>query len=162
MTNVNRKQNLGAPEPGREQEINTDVLRHKRSQYLARDLGLECGRQARTSNNYPTMDPKLPPIIETYVEASNRHDVDGIVSCFSNDAVVHDENQDHRGTRAIEEWIRSTIEKYQFQFRPLSAEGDEGAITVVTEVLGNFNGSPITLDYNFEIDGNKIISLSID
>lgn len=108
------------------------------------------------------MNPQLPPVIQKYVDASNRHDVDGIVSCFSKDAIVKDEKEDHRGTRAIEEWIRSTIEKYRFQFRPLSAAGDEAAITVVTEVSGTFDGSPITLDYHFEIDGDKIISLAID
>ena len=108
------------------------------------------------------MDPKLPSVIQKYVEASNRHDIDAIVSCFSNDAVVHDEKEDHRGSRAIEEWIRSTIEKYHFQFRPLRAEGDEGQLTVATEVSGTFDGSPIMLDYHFTISGNRIASLAID
>lgn len=113
------------------------------------------------------MDPNLPSVIQTYSEASNRHDIDAIVSCFSNDAVVHDEKEDHRGSRAIEEWIRSTIEKYHFQFRPLRAEGDEGMkaerqLTVATEVSGTFDGSPIILDYHFTISGNKIASLAID
>jgi ketosteroid isomerase-like protein len=108
------------------------------------------------------MNPKLPPVIQKYVDASNRHDVDAIVSCFSKDAVVHDEKEDHCGSRAIEEWSRSTIEKYQFQFRPLRAEGNDRMVAVVIEVSGTFDGSPITLDYHFEIDGNNIISLSID
>lgn len=108
------------------------------------------------------MNIKLPAVIQTYVDASNNHDVEAILSCFSDEAVVHDEKEDHRGIRAIEAWIRSTIEKYRFQFRPLSAEEGDRTVVVATEVSGTFAGSPIMLDYHFEIDGNKILSLSIE
>jgi ketosteroid isomerase-like protein len=108
------------------------------------------------------MNIKLPAVIQKYVDASNRHDVGTIVSCFSDDAVVYDEKQDYRGIRAIEDWIRSTIEKYNFQFKPLSAKGDGPSVTVVTEVSGTFDGSPVTLDYHFAVESNKISSLAIE
>ena len=108
------------------------------------------------------MNIKLPAVIHNYIDASNKHDIEAIVSCFSTDAVVHDEKEDHRGNEQIATWIRSTIEKYHFCFKPLSAERDDRNLTVKIEVSGTFDGSPVTLDYHFGIESNKIVALSID
>ena len=51
------------------------------------------------------MKIKLPQIIEKYVDASNRHDVKSILSCFSADAFIRDEGEELRGKEAIEGWI---------------------------------------------------------
>jgi hypothetical protein len=104
----------------------------------------------------------LPPIVQSYIDASNAHDVKSIVSCFFADAVVRDENATHRGKIDIERWITTTIEKYKFQFEPMSAETRDGETVVSVEVSGTFPGSPITLDYHFVINGGKISSLTID
>jgi ketosteroid isomerase-like protein len=107
------------------------------------------------------MMAELPRIIRNYVDASNRHDVSSILSCFSDDAVVHDEGETLRGKKAIEGWIVKTIEKYKFQFKPISGE-DEGAnVVVAIEVSGTFDGSPVTPDYHFTLERDKISSLSI-
>ena len=106
--------------------------------------------------------PDLPPIVQSYIRASNAHDVKSIVSCFSTDAVVRDENATHRGKIDIERWITSTIEKYEFQFEPLSVEARDGDTVVSVAVSGTFPGSPVTLDYHFVIDSGKISSLAID
>jgi ketosteroid isomerase-like protein len=76
------------------------------------------------------MSIKLPEIIKKYVDASNAHDVKSILSCFSEDAVVHDEGKKLRGKKAIEDWIVKTIEKYKFQFKPLSVKEDEAEVVV--------------------------------
>jgi hypothetical protein len=68
------------------------------------------------------MNLELPPIIQKYVEASNRQDVRLILSCFSDGAVVRDEGETLHRKQAIEGWIVKTIEKYKFQFKPLSAK----------------------------------------
>jgi hypothetical protein len=108
------------------------------------------------------MPVKLPPLIQRYIDASNAHDVKSILGCFADDAVVRDENAAHRGKIDIGQWIATTIEKYKFQFKPLSSQ-ERGTETVVSvEVSGTFPGSPIVLDYHFGIASNKIISLTID
>ena len=108
-------------------------------------------------------DLKLARVIQDYVDASNRHDVQAILGCFSADAVVEDESETLRGTKAIEDWITRTIEKYKFQFKLLSMKSDDDAEVVVTvEVSGTFDGSPVTLDYHFKIENEKILSLTID
>jgi ketosteroid isomerase-like protein len=108
------------------------------------------------------MPIKLPHIIQSYVDSSNRHDVQSILSCFSDDAVVHDERETLRGKKSIEEWIKRTIEKYKFHFNPLSIKHEAAEIIVAVEVSGTFDGSPIRLDYHFTIDCNKIVALAID
>jgi hypothetical protein len=64
-------------------------------------------------------------------------------------------------TANIERWITSTIEKYKFQFRPLGVKDEAAEIVVAMEVSGTFDGSPVTLDYHFTIESDKISSLTI-
>ena len=104
----------------------------------------------------------LPPIIQSYIDASNAHDVPSILACFADDATVRDENTTHRGKIDIERWATETIEKYKFQFKPLSTEDRDNETVVAVEISGTFPGSPITLDYHFAIANEKIASLVID
>jgi ketosteroid isomerase-like protein len=103
----------------------------------------ECG------NNSMTI--KLPPIIQKYVDASNKHDVKSILSCVSDDAVVRDEGKMLHGEKAIEGWIMKTIEKYKFQFKPVSIKDEAAEVVVAMEVSGTFDGSLVTLDYRFAV-----------
>ena len=107
------------------------------------------------------MKIELPAVVQTYVDSSNRHDVKAVLSCFSAGAGVHDEAHQHRGSKEIEDWIATTIEKYKFQIKPLSVSNADVETIVALEVSGTFPGSPITLDYRFTIAGDKISSLTI-
>jgi len=104
----------------------------------------------------------LSPVIQRYIEASNAHDVRGIGDCFADDAVVRDENAIQHGKIDIERWASETIQKYKFQFKPLSADERGGKTILSVEVSGSFSGSPITLDYHLTIANEKIQSLIID
>jgi len=107
------------------------------------------------------MSAGLPRPIQSYVDASNAHDVKSILACFADDAVVRDENVTRRGKIDIERWASETIEKYKFHFKPLRAE-ERGNETVVSiEVSGSFPGSPVTLDFVFTLEGGKIAALEI-
>jgi len=108
------------------------------------------------------MNVKLPRIIDDYIKASNAHDVKSILACFSDDAVVRDEGEERHGKKMIEEWIAKTIEKYKFQFKPLSIKRGHPKMVVAVEVSGTFDGSPVSLDYDFTIEGDKIRCLAID
>ena len=105
---------------------------------------------------------KLSRIINDYINASNARDVKSILSCFSDEAVVHDEGETLHGKKAIEGWIAKTIDKYKFQFKPLSIKEDKANVVVTVEVSGTFDGSPITLDYHFIIADEKITLLTIN
>ena len=105
---------------------------------------------------------KLPRIIDAYIRASNQHDLASILACFSNNAVVHDEGETLHGKQAIDPWIRKTIEKYKFQFKPISFREERAKVIVAVEVSGTFPGSPVTLDYHFTIQKGEILSLKIE
>jgi ketosteroid isomerase-like protein len=107
------------------------------------------------------MTIKLPRIISEYVDASNKHDVKSVLSCFSDDARVHDEREEFHGKKSIEGWVVKTIEKYKFQFKPVSVQDHDAEVVVTVEVSGTFDGSPVTLDYHFTIKNDKILSLAI-
>ena len=107
------------------------------------------------------MNIKLPEIIAKYVNASNRHDVKSILSCFSDDAIVKDEGEKLRGKAAIEGWIVKTIEKYKFHFKPLNVKDNGRETVVAVEVSGTFDGSPVTLDYHFTIHDGQIVSFAV-
>ena len=108
------------------------------------------------------MPLSFTPTIQNYIDASNAHDVNSILACFADDAVVRDENATHRGKVEVEHWVRETIDKYKFHLEPLSVE-KRGMETIVSiEVAGRFPGSPITLDYHFTVANEKISSLTID
>ena len=108
------------------------------------------------------MPMKLPPVIQRYIDTSNAHNVKSILECFADNAAVRDENAAHRGKNDIERWITTTIEKYKFQFKPLSSQERDNETVVSVEVSGTFPGSPISLDYHFTITDDKIASLTID
>ena len=67
-----------------------------------------------------TKEFKLPEIINSYIEVSNRQDVKSILTCFTEDAVVYDKKAIHTGKDAIYRWVTETIQKYKFQFKPIT------------------------------------------
>jgi len=58
--------------------------------------------------------------------------------------------------------LRRPIEKYKFQFRPVTFREDNAQVIIAMEVSGTFDGSLITLDYRFIATDEKITSLTID
>jgi hypothetical protein len=108
------------------------------------------------------MSINLPPITQKYIDASNAHDVKSILACFADNAMVRDENETRRRKIDIERWITTTIEKYNFRFKPLSSQERDNETVVGVEVSGTFPGSPICLDYHFAVAGDKITCLTID
>lgn len=108
------------------------------------------------------MTIKLPASIQKYIDASNAHNVKSILACFAEDAIVRDENETLRGKNAIQGWIVKTIQKYKFQFKPVSVKERHGEVVLAVEVSGTFPGSPVTLDYHFVIENDRILSLAIE
>lgn len=105
---------------------------------------------------------KIHPTITAFVKAKNDRNSSAVVTCFADDAVVHDEGQESRGLVAIKEWSDKSFRKYQFIIEPtdIAQEGDK---TVLTATLtGTFPGSPLSLDFNFTMQGDKIVALLID
>lgn len=107
------------------------------------------------------MSLSIPPIIGDYFNAANHHDADGVMHCFSPDAVVRDDGKIHQGPQAIRAWNEASSKEYNAISVPLSAR-NEGAHSIVNcRVSGNFSGSPVELKFAFTLADNGITSLEI-
>jgi hypothetical protein len=103
----------------------------------------------------------LPKVLADLVTAQNQFDSAAYTNCFSETAVVFDEGKKHTGKKAIEEWIDESNKNYQSVMTPLSLTQD-GKISVLSaECSGTFPGSPIVLNFNFEIVDGLIESLRV-
>ena len=107
------------------------------------------------------MKIQIPQIIETYFRASNADDINALVSCFSGDAIVIDENETHRGAAAIKAWSVNVRKKYQFKAEVLRVAHKPDAVVVTANLAGTFPGSPVDLDFKFTLKGDLIASLEI-
>ena len=105
------------------------------------------------------MDTELPAPIAAFVNAQNAHDTAALLSCFTDDAVVHDEERDHRGKQAIRAWSDDVIRRYQLSSEVLGVERRDEGLLVRALVSGTFDGSPAELSWLFAIRGDKIAEM---
>ena len=67
------------------------------------------------------MTHSLPTIISDYMAASDRGNVDAMVACFTDDAVVVDEDQEWRGRPVIRQWRERVANAYEYTVELRSA-----------------------------------------
>jgi len=104
----------------------------------------------------------IPPPIERYQAAHDRHDIDAALESFADDAVVHDEDETWAGTDRIRQWLAKTSTEYTYTRTLLGAEPTGKASWLVRNRLeGNFPGSVVDLRYEFTLDGDRIAALTI-
>lgn len=102
----------------------------------------------------------LPKPISTYFTA-DQGDSEAVARCFTDHAVVKDENHTYNGLAAIKQWKTDTSKKYTYTSEPFACEEKDGKIIVTSRLTGNFPGSPVDLRFFFVLEGNKIASLEI-
>ena len=103
----------------------------------------------------------LPERIAQYFAADLAGDASALARCFAAEAVVRDEGGTFNGAAAIKRWNEEAKAKYRYTVELLSVDARGGEIVVVGRVVGDFPGSPITLQHIFHIAGDKIVSLEI-
>lgn len=103
----------------------------------------------------------LPHAISTYFSISNGADITSIKHCFTADAVVIDEGKIHQGHAAIEAWQRAVQATFDYSVEPIQVLTEGDRVTVTSNVVGNFPGSPVELNHAFGLVGDKINTLEI-
>lgn len=103
----------------------------------------------------------LPHAIAGYIEAANARKPERLATYFNPDAIVHDEGHERRGRAEIAAWARDTGMRYQSTIEPAGLEEAHGRHTLRATVQGNFPGSPITLNFHFQLQSGAIQSLEI-
>ena len=108
----------------------------------------------------------LPPVVSNYLAASDRDDIDAIVACFTEDAVVLDENRHWRGADAIRQWRENVATAYEYTVAIIGSQAlgelDGGQRReVYTHLEGNFPGGQVDLTNRFTLRGYLIRGLEI-
>jgi ketosteroid isomerase-like protein len=108
----------------------------------------------------------LPAVVSNYLAASDRDDIDAIVACFTDDAVVHDEDRHWRGAQAIRQWRESVATAYEYTVALIGSQAlgevDGGQRhEVYTHLEGNFPGGQVDLTNRFTLRGELIVGLQI-
>ncbi len=108
----------------------------------------------------------LPAVVSTYLAASDRDDIDAIVACFANDAIVLDEDRHWRGADAIRQWREKVSAAFEYTVAIIGSEalGDvEGGQCheVYTHLEGDFPGGQVDLTNRFTLRGDLIVGLEI-
>ncbi len=103
---------------------------------------------------------ELPPTIADYF-AADQGDSEAVALCFTENAVVKDEDQTYSGRAAIKKWKASTSVQYHYTSDPFELETDGNTKVVTSHLVGDFPGSPVDLRYFFVLEGEKIASLEI-
>jgi hypothetical protein len=108
----------------------------------------------------------LPPVVSKYLAASDRDAIDAIVACFTEDAVVLDENRHWRGADAIRQWRENVATAYEYTVAIIGSQAlgelDGGQRReVYTHLEGNFPGGQVDLTNRFTLRGDLIGGLEI-
>jgi SnoaL-like domain len=108
----------------------------------------------------------LPPVVSNYLAASDRDDGDAIVACFTEDAVVLDEDRHWRGAQAIRQWRENVATAYEYTVaivgsQPLGEVDGGQRHEVYTHLEGNFPGGQVDLTNRFTLRGDLIVGLQI-
>ena len=107
------------------------------------------------------MSLSLPHAIADYFSISNGADITNVKHCFTADAVVMDEGKTYKGHAAIEAWQRAAQAAFDYSVGPVQFITEGNRVTVTSNVVGNFPGSPVTLKHAFGLVGDKINTLEI-
>jgi hypothetical protein len=107
------------------------------------------------------MSIQLPVPIDRYVQIANSGTPEAAPECFAADAIVRDEGQTYEGAAAIKNWMAATKKKYNHTITPLELAEQGGHSVLKARLTGSFPGSPVTVNFNFVLAGDKIRSLAI-
>ena len=108
----------------------------------------------------------LPAVVSNYLAASDRDDIDAIVACFTEDAVVLDEDRHWVGAAAIRQWRENVASAFEYTVAIIRSEalGEvDGAqrYDVYTHLEGDFPGGKVDLTNRFTLRGGLIMGLEI-
>jgi ketosteroid isomerase-like protein len=112
------------------------------------------------------MTTLLPAVISEYLAASDRQDLDAVVACFTEDAVVLDEDREWRGHAGIRQWRETVATAFEYTVEVRGATAREPVddlerhdVRIYLE--GNFPGGTVDLTQRFGLRDGRIASLQI-
>jgi hypothetical protein len=104
---------------------------------------------------------QLPQSITAFYHASDVYDDDLLASCFTEDAILVDEGEEYHGPKAISRYILEANQaaKVKTDITDCIVKNDETVVSTI--ITGNFDGSPVPLNFHFTLNNGKIKNLFI-
>lgn len=99
---------------------------------------------------------KLPQPIAAYY-----HACDVLADCFAQDSLLVDEDQEYHGPEAVSEHILEENRNAKVKTDITACTEKSGKTVVIATISGNFEGSPLPLDFIFTLNDDKIKALTI-
>jgi ketosteroid isomerase-like protein len=101
-------------------------------------------------------------VITRYFLLDAARDVDAITDLFTDDAVVVDERETHRGRDEICAWRTGPASRYDYTTEVIGTEAHgTGRHVVTARLTGNFPGGTVVLKHDFVVVENRIARLLI-
>jgi hypothetical protein len=119
-----------------------------------------------TKSSVPPNAPvALPPLVATYIEATNSFDVERLLATFAEDALVNDQLRDYWGKPAIREWAKRDIMGERLTMNATKVINHYGNFIVTANVDGNYDKrglpDPLVLAFYFTARSDLIVQLII-
>ena len=107
------------------------------------------------------MTVKLPKAIDAYFEADRTGSPDAIAATFTENGIVKDKGEIHRGRDAIRAWMADEAQQYSYAVEPFLIATENGRTQVTAHTVGDFPGSPIDLRFIFVLADDQVAELEI-
>ena len=101
----------------------------------------------------------MPQPIASFYHASDVYDAALLAACFAEDAVLYDEGKEYRGPAAISGHIMEANRKAKVIMDITACTDQNGLIVATATLSGDFEGSPVPLDFHFTLKNEKIKAL---
>jgi ketosteroid isomerase-like protein len=109
--------------------------------------------------------PTLPAPVLGYFDFSNKGDLNGLVGCFADDALVNDQHREIRGKASIRHWADREIIGSKVKKTIVEAVSHHGDFIVRAKVDGDFDRTglpdPLILHFYFSVREEGITQLII-
>src|SRR5579864_9680543 len=92
-----------------------------------------------TSSRPPKAGALLPPLVATYIEATNAFDLEGLLALFADDALVNDQLRDYWGKLAIRQWAAQDIVAQRLTMEVTTVIEHYGNFIITANVRGKFD-----------------------
>jgi hypothetical protein len=108
---------------------------------------------------------KIPKPIASFIEATNKHNLEELLAAIAETAIVNDEGHEYRGIAEIKKWSNEKVIGANVTLEPIKVVERSGNTIVTMKIDGSFDKTglpdPFVMDFHFTIDSNKISGVSI-
>lgn len=103
----------------------------------------------------------LPQPIAAYYHASDIFDDDLLANCFAENAILVDVGKEYYGPEAISKFILKANRDAAGRTEITNCVEKNDKTVVTATISGDFDGSPLPLDFHFTLNNGKIKALNI-